>query len=109
METETMDPPGWCCEWHAHGGTGDCDDHDTDDGLNHPDHGIATMPGEDRRMETTAFRLGNIVTSVREGWSAEVREEFDRRVGPRMKEGETVTQANYFTPRPYVGPVQPRK
>jgi hypothetical protein len=21
----------------------------TDDGLNHPDHGIATMPGEDRR------------------------------------------------------------
>ena len=37
-----------------------------------------------------------------EPWTPELYELFDAKVGPLMSEGETVSDANYFTPRPYV-------
>lgn len=43
---------------HAKGAPCAACDASTDDGLNHPDHGIATMPGEDMREGTPPWRVG---------------------------------------------------
>lgn len=34
-------------------------------------------------------------------WSDPIKQEFTRRVVPRLRAGEVITHANYHTPRPY--------